>query len=259
MIDGLFELLRSDGSIVINKKLMNKIGLHESILYSELISRYLYFKNKNKLTVDGFFFNTVEDLKEGTTLSKSQQLKAIKSLQNLSLIECKLKGVPAVRHFKPNLDIKIILSLLGKTEVKKSCVIDKHQEEPDIKPDSNMEQNKVLSSKESISHKEFFEKAWKYLLNIDKTKGTRLRQGKSSIKATQQKKLQKVGHEILEQCLELYLKQNIESKYYMLGSTWFNGRYEDFIDEAKKLVSEGIEVKPLNKTKKQSAEDLIWG
>ena len=35
--DTILNLLRSDGSIIINKTLAQKIGLHEAIIYSDLI------------------------------------------------------------------------------------------------------------------------------------------------------------------------------------------------------------------------------
>ena len=37
---GMLELLRSDGSIIINKNLSHAIGVEETILFSELISKF---------------------------------------------------------------------------------------------------------------------------------------------------------------------------------------------------------------------------
>ena len=79
MFNSLIELLRSDGSIVINKTLAKNIGLNEAIIYSELLSRYCYFSNRNELTADGYFFNTVKDLEDGTTLNEYSQRKAIRN------------------------------------------------------------------------------------------------------------------------------------------------------------------------------------
>jgi len=98
--EAIYELLRSDGSIVSNKALRHSIGINETDLYSELISRYYYFESRNQLTEDGYFFNTVTDLESGTALSKKQQLSALKKLENLGLIKCDLRGMPAKRYFK---------------------------------------------------------------------------------------------------------------------------------------------------------------
>lgn len=104
--------MRSDGYMTVNKKLAKVAGINESIIYGELVSRYFYFADNNKLTDDGYFFNTIEDLEEATTLTRNQQPKAINRLCELGLIDCKLKGMPGKRHFKINEDIKILLSLI---------------------------------------------------------------------------------------------------------------------------------------------------
>jgi len=95
----LFELLRSNGSIVVNKKLARGIGLHEAIIYSELISKYLYFSKRNELQ-EGYFYNTIENLEKDTTLSVYQQRNAIANLVKQKLITYTLKGNPAKRYFR---------------------------------------------------------------------------------------------------------------------------------------------------------------
>lgn len=105
--------MRSDGYITVNKKLAKAIGLHESIIYSELLSRYFYFANHNGLTDDGYFFNTIEDLEDGTTLTRHQQPKAINKLCKLNLIDCKIKGIPAKRYFKINENTNALLAVIN--------------------------------------------------------------------------------------------------------------------------------------------------
>jgi len=96
----LIELLKSDDNIICNKKLARNIGLHETILYSELLSKYLYFSKNNQLNKYGYFFNTVENMQQDTTLSDSQQRKTIKNLGLLGLIKYRRYGMPAKRCFK---------------------------------------------------------------------------------------------------------------------------------------------------------------
>ena len=93
------DFLRKDGSMIVNKRLAKQIGIESAIMFSELVSRFDYFEKKGKL-VDGFFFNTIENFEEATTLSEYQQTKSIKTLIKLKLIEKKLKGVPPKRYFK---------------------------------------------------------------------------------------------------------------------------------------------------------------
>jgi hypothetical protein len=116
MFNSLIELLRSDGSIVINKALAKNIGLNETIIYSELLSRYCYFSNRNELTADGYFFNTVKDLEDGTTLNDYSQRKAIKKLEELGLIKCDKRDIPAKRYFKIVDDIQTISKYLKNEE-----------------------------------------------------------------------------------------------------------------------------------------------
>lgn len=95
----LLELLRSDGSIIVNKTLAREIGIESAIIYSELISKYIYFGNKGMLE-DGYFFNTIDNMEFDTMLTKYAQSKAINNLVKLGLIEYKRKGMPAKRYFK---------------------------------------------------------------------------------------------------------------------------------------------------------------
>ncbi len=108
-INPLFELLRADGSITVNKALTHAIGLNESILYCELVSRLIYFSDRGRLTKDGYFFNTINDLQAGTSLTGKQQRRALNRLEKLGLISTRLQGMPSKRHFRINLN----MSLLG--------------------------------------------------------------------------------------------------------------------------------------------------
>tara|TARA_R100000005_G_C4984637_1_gene193322 strand:+ start:886 stop:1566 length:681 start_codon:yes stop_codon:yes gene_type:complete len=94
-------LLASSSFLVVNKFLAKKIGLKPSVLLADLISKEQYFKENGKC-VEGFFFNSRENITKDTTLTRYEQDKAIKKLIDLNFIETKLKGIPAVKHFKIN-------------------------------------------------------------------------------------------------------------------------------------------------------------
>ncbi len=106
------DLLRNDGFIIYNKNLARNIGVNEAILYSELLSRWNYFKQRGQLTEDGFFFNTIKDLEEGTALSEYQQRRALNSLRDKGLIEIEVRGIPAKRYFRIVEDSELITSYL---------------------------------------------------------------------------------------------------------------------------------------------------
>ncbi len=97
---GIEKQLENTPSIYISKALARLFGSNLAILYGELVSRYKYFDSKNQLTPDGYFFNTIEDLGKGTELGDKPQRAAINKLQELGLIEFKLRGLPAKRYFK---------------------------------------------------------------------------------------------------------------------------------------------------------------
>lgn len=93
-------LLGSGGSIVVNKALMRAIGLHEAIVYSELVSKEAYFAGRNQLTDEDYFFNVADNMSEDTGLSGKQIRSAVNELVRLKLIATKVKGIPARKYYK---------------------------------------------------------------------------------------------------------------------------------------------------------------
>ena len=94
------ELLSSTAFLVVNKTLAKNIGLKETILLADLISKEEYFIN-NGMT-DGWFFNTEDNIFKDTTLTPYQQRNALKTLKKYEIIETKRKGIPAKQYFKIN-------------------------------------------------------------------------------------------------------------------------------------------------------------
>jgi len=94
------ELLSSTAFLVVNKKLAKNIGLKETILLADLISKEEYFIN-NGMT-DGWFFNTEDNIFKDTTLTPYQQRNALKTLKKNEIIETKRMGIPAKQYFKIN-------------------------------------------------------------------------------------------------------------------------------------------------------------
>jgi hypothetical protein len=108
------DLLRSDGSIIVNKNLVHAIGLNAAIMYSELASKRAYFEDRGQLTEDGYFFNTVDNIKLDTGLGEKPQAAAIKQLKSLGLINTAKRGLPAKRYFKIIDNDRLLLSILDK-------------------------------------------------------------------------------------------------------------------------------------------------
>jgi DNA-binding PadR family transcriptional regulator len=98
----ILDLISGKGFIMVNKGLAKTVGLNAAVIYGELVSTYTYWKENNGLTEhEGkwWFYCTIEDLEEKTTLKRDAQDKAIKALVKEGLIEVKRFGLPAKRYF----------------------------------------------------------------------------------------------------------------------------------------------------------------
>ncbi|MBN6890043.1 hypothetical protein ACUXCC_005534 [Cytobacillus horneckiae] len=142
MLIDLIDLLRSDGFITVNKKLANNIGLNAAVMYSELLAKYKYFSDKNQLTKDGFFYNTVEGMQRDTSLSKDQQQAAIKVLENLNLIEKQNRGLPRKRHFKINLNEDNLKRVLQSQQLEEKPPTSKRENRKQVEGKSSINNNK---------------------------------------------------------------------------------------------------------------------
>ena len=117
-------LLSSTAFLVLNKELARQIGLKESVLLADLISKEEYFI-ANGMT-DGWFFNTEANIEKDTTLTAYQQRKCIKSLKKIGIIETKRKGVPARQYFKINEEL--VIKFLNNLSLIKPTTINKNKE-----------------------------------------------------------------------------------------------------------------------------------
>ena len=98
----IIHLLTSNGFITVNKHLTRTLGLDEAVIFGELCSKYDYREARGELDEDGYFYCTVEDLEDTTTLGERRQRNAINNLVEIGLIEQVTKGLPRKRFFKIN-------------------------------------------------------------------------------------------------------------------------------------------------------------
>lgn len=144
----LVDLIRSDGSIIINKNLNFSIGTNETIIYSELLSKYIYFAKEDKLTDDGYFYCKVDDLTLSTGIKDDTQRTTINNLIDLGLIKQDNRGVPPVRHFKIIPDTELINKLMkkGRKEIKKLEKELKEEEKKDQKRYEEFRKKKIAKN-----------------------------------------------------------------------------------------------------------------
>ena len=89
----VFELLNHDNTISVNRRLAHALGLSEAVIYAALLAKHAWYEQHGKLS-DGWFYSTVDDMEESTSLTKCQQSRCIKRLVSAGLIRCAAKGLP---------------------------------------------------------------------------------------------------------------------------------------------------------------------
>ena len=99
-----------------NRPIAHALGLGAAVVYAALISKQVYYEQHNMLDEEGFFYSTIADLQESTTLTKRQQRDAIKVLIDKGLIVRKRFGMPAKRYFRVLDDTELIDDLLKQGE-----------------------------------------------------------------------------------------------------------------------------------------------
>ncbi len=112
-MEAIFQILNPNNTLTLNRPLAHAIGALEAIIYGALLAKCNYYERTDRLD-DGWFYSTVPDLEESTTLSEYQQKRCIKNLVNIGLIECKCRGMPAKRSFRINRDIELLNALIAK-------------------------------------------------------------------------------------------------------------------------------------------------
>ena len=155
-------LLASSSFLVVNKLLAQKIGIKPSILLADLISKETYFVNVGQC-VEGYFFNSADNIKNDTTLSRYEQTKAIKILEKIGFIETKLQGIPAVKHFKINENNIIKFLDTSFKEIKKlDCKIVKDNNNKKIIFNNNIDilKEEVNNFDTTEKHKKDFLEYW---------------------------------------------------------------------------------------------------
>ena len=137
-------LLSSSAFLIVNKRLSQAVGLKASVLLADLISKEEYFIQHGSL-IDGYFFNTEENIQRDTTLTPYEQRNALRTLKNHKILEVKRMGMPAKQHFKINDDT--VMKFLDNKSLKKPNTINK----------------KKYNKKDiSIREKEFSEEVFQY-------------------------------------------------------------------------------------------------
>ena len=57
------EQINRDNTISLNRPIAHAVGAYAAIVFNALIGKYIYYKQKNMLDRDGWFYSTIKDMK----------------------------------------------------------------------------------------------------------------------------------------------------------------------------------------------------
>jgi hypothetical protein len=121
-MNSIYQLLNPDNTISFNRPLAHAIGLMETVVYGALIAKWNYYRDRGMLDKDGWFYSTIADLEESTSLSDKQQKRCTTALEKLGMIKCRQRGMPAKRSFYIIDDVVLLAKLLDSGEKKMSQI-----------------------------------------------------------------------------------------------------------------------------------------
>lgn len=144
----IVSLLSDNGFIKLNKALNHYLGTSTAIILAELISEHNYWRKLKRLTEDGFFYSTIENIWAETSLKKDTQLTCIKKLSDLGVITCVRGGYKGQRHFKIHEDVLVeVLSQAQKSFIEQQ----KHYKQMLFLKSSQNKEKKVVETDLGIS------------------------------------------------------------------------------------------------------------
>lgn len=98
----LSSLLSSSKYIIVNKDLIQILGLHEAVILGELCSEYSYWESRNQLIQDEYFYSTRENIEKNTGINAHYQRAAMKKLEEKEILISKRMGIPCKKYYKIN-------------------------------------------------------------------------------------------------------------------------------------------------------------
>ena len=115
----LFSFIKQEAYFTVNYKLVKHIGLNPSIFFGEICNEFKYYYEKNLLINDDWFFATTDKIQSRIGFSKFLQSNCIKILQDCKILEMKIMGIPAKKHFKINgTELIDLMEIITQQEVK---------------------------------------------------------------------------------------------------------------------------------------------
>ena len=218
-------MIASNNYIVVNKQLARAFGLEEAVLLGELASEMEYWLQRGELK-DGYFYSTIDNVKDSTTLSDKRQRSALGTLKEAGIVDVKLAGLPAKRYIRIN--EKQLAAILLNSDCQNSGTSSAEMEELET-PKRQTNNNKDNNNKNN-NNKEIYIAVLDYL---NAKAGTNY---KATSKATQQHinarlaegfELDDFKCVIDKKCAEWI---GSEFEKYLRPSTLFGSKFENYLN-----------------------------
>lgn len=222
---GLVSMIASNNYIVVNKQLARAFGLEAALMLGELASEMEYWQQRGELK-DGYFYSTIENVKDGTTLSDKRQRSALNTLKDAGIVDVKLAGLPAKRYIKIN-DEQLATILLNNSSEKSKASSAETEELETPKQQTNNNKNK---SNKNNNNKDI------YISVVDYLNGKTGQSYRATTKATQQHinarlaegfNVDDFKRVIDNKCAEWI---GTEWEKYLRPSTLFGSKFENYLN-----------------------------
>jgi uncharacterized phage protein (TIGR02220 family) len=222
---GLVSMIASNNYIVVNKQLARAFGLEEALLLGELASEMEYWQQRGELK-DGYFYSTIDNVKDNTTLSDKRQRSALTTLKKAGIIDVKLAGLPAKRYIriKENQLAQILLNSNCQNGEASSAETEELE-----KPKQQTNNNKPNNNKNN-NNKEI------YIIIVDYLNVKTGQKFRSSTKATQQHINARIAEGFTVDDFKRVIDnmcadwQGSEWEKYLRPSTLFGSKFENYLN-----------------------------
>lgn len=131
MNNEFLEAFRDGDKMYINLSVVKALGINAGLVYHSLLAKQYYYEQRGMLDEEGYFYSTVEDMERTTTLTRSQQGRAVAALVEAGLIDYYKGGVFRRRHFRVRTDEKLLDKFFsGSSNKSSSCKKQENNSEP---------------------------------------------------------------------------------------------------------------------------------
>ncbi len=225
------QTMKNNSYWVLNRAAVQTLGVEAAFMLSALADAEELFSDD-----EGWFFQTIETIQSITTLSRRKQNTCIKVLEENKVIKTDLRGMPAKRHFKilhmnaTNLFVQseqTSMSETSKLDSPKRAANKEHTDKADNQSNNykhEASEKKKKKAADSSIDEALFERLWKLYPR---------KEGKAAVSKKAKKEITEIGFLPMWRAIMRYEweVQGRERQFILMGSTFFNGRYVDFLDD----------------------------